>query len=214
MTKKKTETKSAPKTSHHRTKADAVRPICGPHRRLDEALRFAIASSHIRRQTLDIMALRGYADALRRTRCAEHSANALAAYSITETGGRSMFRQTAYESAVAMTLARMVDQGKTAEEAQTLVSEAIRKRKGVIKELLREQSLTTTEELGRRLQARLDKQTIVPVCIGSDDPLTFDTNLPAEYQLVSDALQYRPQPGVSETRERAITGGLETLNRG
>lgn len=202
MTKKKTETKSAPKTSHHRTKADAVRPICGPHRRLDEALRFAIASSHIRRQTLDIMALRGYADALRRTRCAEHSANALAAYSITETGGRSMFRQTAYESAVAMTLARMVDQGKTAEEAQTLVSEAIRKRKGVIKELLREQNLTALDAA----QTRGSLRDLVPV------PVPY---VPAASHRTSPSgVNEGPQPGVSETRERAITGGLETLNRG
>ncbi|MCA9671383.1 MAG: hypothetical protein KC503_37555 [Myxococcales bacterium] len=42
-----------------------------------------------------------------------------------------------------------------------------------------------------RLQPPTPAADLVPVriCIGSDDPLTFATNLPNEYQLISDAMQ-------------------------
>ncbi len=40
----------------------------------------------------------------------------------------------------------------------------------------------------------------VPVCIGSDDPITFATTLPAEYQLVEDALR---EAGLSATEATA-----------
>jgi adenosine deaminase len=52
----------------------------------------------------------------------------------------------------------------------------------------------------------------IPVCLGSDDPVTFATHLRQEYQLVHDALVLAGLPEAEARRwvERARSAGMET----
>lgn len=65
-----------------------------------------------------------------------------------------------------------------------------------------------------RLSPPVEKEDDAPpvsICIGSDDPLTFATNLPQEYQLMHDALTLT---GLSEEQARRWLDRVRTTGLG